>query len=499
VASDKEDANDMELNVKQQLLTILIIAGLTIPNLVSASELTLESCFVPGVKSKVLCGSLDVAENPALDMSDDNKLSLNVVVLPKIKEQSKELPVMFLAGGPGQAATELASALNRAMTDIRQEHDIILVDQRGTGKSNGMLCDTVEYVDPLIIDTDSVNLEQEVKDCLASFSDFHLPSYTTYQSIEDFEAVRQALGYQKIHIFGGSYGTRAGFAYLKNHPESIQTATLDSNAPMELIVGFFGKTSERAFDYLVEDCKAHEYCNKSFPNLKQDYLKLLSQLEKPIKQSIYHPITGLKVEIVLTKSKVTETLRSTLYALSSRQLLPYIVNASANGDYRPLAAMISQNSGSEEHAPGSLYTGLTMNIICNEDMPRAVESDFKKDADNYFNGELGFTNFTDVCKHWPKWQAPTDFAEPVTVDVPVLLFSGKYDPVTPPAYGDMADKSLANSKHVVIKNGSHVASLRMCIDAVKEFMQKGSFDEVDFSCAEKSVPNLFFTNLNQLH
>ena len=205
--------------MKQQLLTILIMAGLMVPNLASASELTLESCFVPGVKNKALCGTLDVAENSALEMSDDNKLSLNVVVLPKIKEQSKELPVMFLAGGPGQAATELASALNMAMTDIRQEHDIILVDQRGTGKSNGLLCDTAEYVDPLVINTDSVDLEQEVKDCLSSMSDIHLPSYNTYQSIEDFEAVRQALGYQKVHIFGGSYGTRAGFTYLKNHPE----------------------------------------------------------------------------------------------------------------------------------------------------------------------------------------------------------------------------------------------------------------------------------------
>jgi pimeloyl-ACP methyl ester carboxylesterase len=488
----------MELNVKHQLLTILCVVGFSVSNLVSASELNLETCFVPGIKSKALCGTLDMAENPALDISADNTISLNVVVLPKVKEQSKELPVMFLAGGPGQAATELANGLNRAMSDIRQEHDIILVDQRGTGKSNGLLCESEEYVDVLELDSDKLDLEKEVKDCLAGFSNYHLPSYNTYQSIEDFEAVRHALGHKKIHIFGGSYGTRAGFAYLKNHPESIQTAILDSNAPMELVVGLFGKTSERAFDFLVEDCKAHQYCNESFPNLKQDYLNLLIQLEKPITQSIYHPITGLKVEVILTKSKVTESLRGTLYALSTRQLLPYVVHASAKGDYRPLAAMISQNTGSE-HSPGSLYTGLTMNIICNEDMPRAVESDFKQDADNYFNGELGFTNFTDVCKYWPKWQAPEDFAEPVTVDVPVLLFSGKYDPVTPPAYGDMADKNLPNSKHVVIKDGSHVASLSMCMDAVKEFMQSATFDGVDFSCADKSVPSLFFTNLNQLH
>ena len=490
----------MELNLKRQLFTLFLSLGLAAPNIVVASEpeLTLEECFVAGVKSKVLCGSLEVAENPALAISDENTLPLNVVVLPKIKEQSKELPMMFLAGGPGQAATELASLLNKAMREVRQEHDIILIDQRGTGKSNGLICQPAEYEDPLGIDASTLDMEQEVKDCLTSFSNRHLPSYNTYQSIEDFEAVRKALGHQKVHIFGGSYGTRAGFAYLKNHPESIQTATLDSNAPMELIVGFFGKTSERAFDFLIEDCKANEHCNAAFPNLKQDYLTLFNALEKPITQSIYHPITGLKTELVLTKSKVTEAFRGTLYSLSSRQLLPYAVHASAQGDYRPLAAMMSQSS-STEHVPGSLYTGLTMNIICNEDMPRAIESDFKNDANNYFNGELGFTNFTDVCKYWPKWQAPDHFATPVTVDVPVLLFSGKYDPVTPPAYGELAQKSLPNSKHVVIENGAHVASLSMCVDAIKQFMQSGTSTDVDFSCAEKSVPNLFFTNLNQLH
>ncbi len=486
--------------MKRHLLILAFSLGVLPPSMVSAagSELTLSECFVKDVKGKALCGVLDVAENPEKPISSDNKVPLNVVVLPKFKEQSKQLPLMFLAGGPGQAATELAGALSRPLLEIRQEHDIILVDQRGTGLSNGMMCAPTKYEDPLTVNTDGVNIEQEVKDCISQLSERHLPSYSTYQSIEDFEAVRQALGYKKVHILGGSYGTRAGFAYLKNHPESIQSAILDSNAPMELIVGFFGKTSQRAFDYLIEDCKANQYCNEAFPLLKQDYLTLLGKLKQPVVQSIHHPVTGLEVEMILTKSKVTETLRSTLYALSSRQILPYVVHAAANNDFRPLAALMSQNSG-EKHKPGSLYTGLTMNIICNEDMPRAVASDFKQDADNYFNGELGYSAFTDVCEFWPKWPAPTDFAEAVTVDVPVLLFSGKYDPVTPPAYGDMADQSLPNSKHVVIERGSHVASLRMCTDAIKQFMQAGSFENVDFSCAEKSMPNLFFTNLNQLH
>lgn len=463
-----------------------------------ANELELESCFVEGVKSKALCGVLEVAENPAEVLSDANKVPLNVVVLPKFKEESKELPVMFLAGGPGQAATELAGMLNHPMWEIRQKHDIILIDQRGTGKSNGLRCPMPE-MDALLFDDSNLDIKQEVKKCLAEFDDYYLPSYNTYQAIEDFEAVREALGHKQIHIYGGSYGTRAGFAYLKNHPESIKTAILDSNAPMSLVVGLFGKTSETAFDYLIEDCQAHEHCNKAFPELKNDFLALMAKLDKgPMTETMFHPISGKKVDIVLTRSKVTEALRGTLYNLGSRQILPYIVNRAANGDFRSLAALMASNNAQASQG-GGLYTGLTMNILCNEDFSRVTQQQLKNDADNYFNGEMGYSAFTDVCEFWPKWQAPENFAEPVKTDVPVLLFSGKYDPVTPPEYADLAMPNLGNAKHIVIQNGSHVPSLRMCTDAVQSFIEAGSFEGVDFSCADKEITRMFLTDLNQLH
>mgnify|MGYP000214894649 CR=1 FL=1 len=462
------------------------------------NEFVLSECFVENVRSKARCGKLNVPENRDLPLSQSNQISLNIVVLPKFKEESKALPLLFLAGGPGQAATELAGMLNGPLHDLRQEHDIVLIDQRGTGQSSPLKCDA-EEIDSLTYDDKNLDLKQETLDCLSTFSDKHLPSYNTYNSIEDFEDVRKALGFEQVHIFGGSYGTRAGFAYLKLHPESIKTAILDSNAPMELVIGFFGKTSERAFELLVEDCKAHKKCNEAFPNLKQDFMSLMGRLQKsPVTQTAFHPATGEKVTMVLTQKKVAEALRSTLYDLSSRQMLPFIVNRAANEDYRALAAWIGRSVDSER-APGALYTGLTMNIICNEDIPRALPTDFKNDADNYFNGELGYSMFTEVCQYWPAWEAPNDFTTPVTADVPVLLFSGKYDPVTPPAYGEMAIEHLPKAKHIVIEHGSHVASLRHCVEPIKDFVKTASFENIDFSCATDSVPNMFFTDLNQLH
>ncbi|GAB3004384.1 alpha/beta fold hydrolase [Psychrosphaera aestuarii] len=463
----------------------------------ATASLNLEKCFVDGVKSKALCGTYTVPENRAKALSNDNKIDLNVVVLPRFKEESKALPVVFLAGGPGQAATELAGGLNMMLNDVRQQHDIILVDQRGTGKSSPIACDQ-EGIEPLSFDERKIDLAKEVAKCVDSAKGKHLPSYNSIDSIKDIEAVREALGHKKVHIFGGSYGTRAGFTYLQQFPESIETATLDSNAPMQLVIGFFGKTSERAFDLLVEDCKAHEECNKSFPDLKNDYLTLVSRLkEQPVTERIYHPLSGKPVDMVLTRDKVTDALRSTLYALGSRVILPYAVNKAANGDYRAIAAMIGQTDD-PKRAPGQLYAGLTINILCNEDFSRASDSDYQNDADNYFNGERGYSALSTYCEYWPRWAVDADFNKPLKTSVPVLLFSGKYDPVTPPEYGDMAMETLENAKHIVIEQGSHVASFRTCLEPIQEFLKTSSLENLDFSCAEEVRPQLFFTNMNQI-
>ncbi|MDO6718525.1 alpha/beta fold hydrolase [Psychrosphaera sp. 1_MG-2023] len=482
------------------LILVCTVLGVNTKTYAAPSDatLTLVDCFVPKIKSKAKCGTLDVAEDRSKPMSETNKVVLNIVLLPKFKEESKEYPLMFLAGGPGQAATELAPAIDRFLSDTRQQHDILFIDQRGTGKSNPLSCDD-DLIDALALDDSAISIQKDVEKCLKEMPPRHLPSYNTYDSIKDFEAVREALGFDKVHLLGGSYGTRAGFAYLKLFPQSIETAILDSNAPMELVIGMFGKTSERAFDMLLADCSTNEKCQTAFPNLKQDYLSLVAQLDKgPIKHKTFHPATGKPVEAILSKNKVTEAMRSTLYDLGSRQMLPYMINRAANGDLRFLTAFIGRTVDSERSA-GGMYPGLTMNILCNEDIPRGKTEAFDADADNYFNGKLGHSNFTDVCQYWPKWPAPVDFAEPVTADVPVLLFSGSYDPVTPPAYGEMALKNLPNAKHVEIKNGAHVASIRQCTSLISAFISVGKFDDLDYSCADKSVPMMFFTDMNQLH
>lgn len=462
-----------------------------------APSIQLEECFVEGIKSKVQCGTYSVPENRNVPFTEQNKIDLNIVLLPKIKEESTELPVIFLAGGPGQAATELAGVMNRQLEQVRQYHDLLFVDQRGTGKSNPLECDPLD-VDPFSYDDTVTDLQIEMRKCAKKLSGYHLPSYNSVDHIKDIEAVRVALGYEKFNVFGGSYGTRAGFTYLQQFPESINTAVLDSNAPLQMAIGLFGKSGERAFEMLVQDCKQTPQCNQAFPDLKQDYLSLIDTLKRgPIKIDMYHPLTGEPSTLVLTPTKVIAELRMLLYNLGSRVLLPYVVNRAANGDYRPLGAMIGRNADLDR-VPGQIYSGLIMNIVCNEDIPRVTRAEAELNAQNYFDGDLFFNVMAESCEAWPRWYHKEEFNKPLETDVPVLLFSGDYDPVTPPSNGEMALQTLKNAKHVLIKQAAHVASFDQCIEPISEFVKSGSFEELDFECAEEQRKMLFLIDQNQI-
>lgn len=168
--------------------------------------LTLGNCHLKGIKSQVQCGKLLVPENYTL--ADGEKISVNFAVLPAIDKSQNKTPLMFLAGGPGQASVELAAHIFTTFNEIRKSHDIILVDQRGTGKSHPLQCDDNSTRNAYDIIPEDFS-EQEIKDCLAQFTG-DLSQYNSENAIRDFDAVRSALGHEKIHIYGGSYGTRAG-------------------------------------------------------------------------------------------------------------------------------------------------------------------------------------------------------------------------------------------------------------------------------------------------
>jgi len=475
--------------IKIRVIISLFILLLSIHAYGQEQQFTLENCHVDGIKAQVKCGKLQVLEN--YNKVDGDKITINFVVLPAIDNSDDKTPLMFLAGGPGQAAAELASGLTNVFYEVRKTRDLILVDQRGTGASHPLQCEDAAEQNVYALTPEDFSV-QDIKDCLINLTG-DLSQYNSENAIRDFDAVRLALGHQQINIYGGSYGTRAGLVYMRMFPESLRSVVLDSVGPIEVPIGLFGQSSARSFNLLLTNCQNEPSCQQAFPQLEQEFQTLLARLEKaPEKVNIAHPRLGTQTKFVISKAKLLGTIRSQLYSVATRTLVPLVIHQAFLGNYMPLAGLIAQTEGGQ-----GIYIGLLFNITCNEDYPRISITDFERDANNDFGGDDSHFGFKIACPLWPKYHPSDAFYKPVTVDIPTLILSGDLDPVTPPSNGEYSANSLPNNHHIVVKNAAHTVAMSTCAsDLINEFLTSLKPKTLDESCLA-DVPNeSFMINLN---
>jgi len=471
-------------------IAILVTLFLISFNAYSEEEnFIIEHCHIDGIKEQVKCGKLQVPEN--YSHIDGEQININFVVLPAIDNSDNQTPLMFLAGGPGQAAAELAAGLRQVFYEVRKTRDLILVDQRGTGQSHPLQCEESLEQDIYAITPEELSAA-DIKTCLASFSG-DLSQYNSENAIRDFEAIRAELGYQKINIYGGSYGTRAGLVYMRLFPESLRSVVLDSVGPIEVPIGLFGQSSARSFNLLLENCKKELSCQQAYPDLEQEFQRLLARLTKaPARITIAHPRLGTPTEFVISSAKLLATIRMQLYSVATRSLVPLVIHQAYLGNYMPLAGLVAQTDGGQ-----GIYLGLLFNIVCNEDFPRISPTDFEKDANNNFGGYDSHFGFKMVCPMWPQYRPSDAFYQTVTADIPTLILSGNLDPVTPPSNGEYSAKSLPNNHHIVIENASHTVAMNTCAsDIINEFLITLEPKSLDESCLEDIPKESFMTNLN---
>ncbi len=213
--------------------------------------LALHPCHLAHVGVETMCGTYEVFEDRARGAG--RKLRLNVAVMPALVAHPEPDPLFILAGGPGQSATSTAPALAAVFDRVRKHRDIVFVDQRGTGKSNPLECP--QKREPTLNERlDSQPNDEELKTCLAAY-DADPRLYTTPIAMDDLDEVRGALGYEKINLWGGSYGTRAALVYMRQHEDRVRTATLDGVAPFTLELPLsVAKDGQRALDSMFAAC-----------------------------------------------------------------------------------------------------------------------------------------------------------------------------------------------------------------------------------------------------
>ena len=451
----------------------------------------LKPCKIPGVEEGLLCGKLTVFENRKT--RSGRTIDLNIVVLPALDSGSKDAPLFDLAGGPGLASTSAASFYANEGKEYRRHRDVVLVDQRGTGGSNPLHCrhDTSpQYFLDEMYPVDYVkNCRQELE------QKADLTQYTTPVAMDDLDDVRAWLGYERINLFGLSYGTRAAQVYMRQYPDRVRSAVLMGVTPTyHTLPLYHARDGQRALNLLLNECAADQNCNKAFPNIQKELMQLLASLERQPAQAKYAlPETGNEVTVTIRREVFAEKLRSALYTPPGARKLPFIIYRASQGDFAPFLSMVIP---AERSRPPSLADGMYLSTTCNEDTRRIdARTAARMNKGNIF-GNYRVDQQLRACSLWPQAQLPRGYWRPVVSNIPVLILSGYMDPVTPPDWIEEVARHLPNSKHVIIRHHAHVPeglSHMECLDKmIIDFLDKGDPKVIDISCVRQMLPPPFF-------
>jgi pimeloyl-ACP methyl ester carboxylesterase len=482
-------------------LAVVIAASFAAPSVEakrSIGELTFADCDLKNpAMADVLgaeCATLSVPENPAAP--DGRKIELRIGLVPARTAEPASDPVFFLAGGPGQSALDSFPQIAPAFERIREKRHIVLVDQRGTGGSNKLVCkgDEDESTFSAEEGDDAEAQKAFAEKCAKELSDRADPRfYTTTVAVGDLESVRKALGAAKVNLVGGSYGTRAAQTYLRYYPDSIRAIILDGVVPPSLALGNeHAKNLESALASIFKRCRDDDACVKAFGDPAQDLAKLKLQLRE-IKVPVHYrdTKTWASRDEEFSFGHLASTVRLFAYQPEVASLLPYALNEAAEGRFETLMAQSDMILGDLGE---SIMHGMQLSVICSEDAERFVVD--PADADSLLGTSM-VTGMQAQCAGWPKGDRPKDFNDPIRSDVPVLLMSGEFDPVTPPRYGEETVKGYTNGRHLVVRGRGHIVLTAGCMPKLAaDFIDKTDAKALDASCLDVMPVIPAFQNAN---
>jgi pimeloyl-ACP methyl ester carboxylesterase len=439
------------------------------------------------------CGDLSVREDAS--NPDSRRISLHVARVPAINRRKQADPLFVLAGGPGMAATTFYASAAFSFERIHRERDIVLVDQRGTGQSNPLNCSLDD--DDLYRATDA-EVVADTKRCLMTLrKTADVQFYTTSVAVQDLDRVRAALGYERINLYGVSYGTRVAQHYLRRFPQRTRTIILDGVVPPQLALGpETALNAEQALTRILARCVSNTECHKQFGDPAAAYHTLRSSLQThPVTVNLANPTSGQATKFDFTSYHLATVLRLASYTAEQAALLPLMLHgATESADFAPLASqflIVNRSYGD------ALAYGMHNSVVCSEDVPfYDLATVNRAELEKTYLGTAQVDGLRNICSVWPRGPIDEDFHAPLHSDVPALLLSGSDDPVTPPADAEEARRGLTHSVHIVLQGFGHGQLTAPCIDRVMaKFVEHATADGLDVSCTRDDTPMPFFTSL----
>ena len=517
VARRRSPVRPTALRVPGLVLSLAIVTTLLVTacsrDTIATPDVALTTCRLKGIETAMRCGTLTVAEDrdaaTGSGGSGGRTIAIGFAVMPALARKAESAAVFVFAGGPGQAATDIAGRVLPLFARLNRDRDIVFVDQRGTGRSHKLDCraetGSQTGATGMADAFDDSTVAARVAQCAARLSiDADLTRYTTRIAMKDIDDVRARLGYPRIDVWGASYGTRAALEYLRQFPTRVRTMTLDGVAPSSQKLPLsFGVDTDAAVVDLVAACAQDTVCHAHYPKLGTDIDKLFARLGRaPIETDVTDPVTGVRQHVVVTLSGMASLLRTPLYTSLTASLLPAALDHAAHGDFDALAALTFTVAGGVEDG---IALGMHLSVVCAEDVASITDAELAamrvEATHSVVDGKpnpfasLFVDQYRRMCAHWPVARRP-DPVEVVHSDVPMLLLSGGIDPATPPRYADTVARTLTHARNVVAPQIGHGVSLQGCApDLIERFVRSADPLSVDGGCLRNIPRPAFFTAL----
>ena len=476
--------------------TLFLLAAVIAAGPATAQSLTLEDCRIsagPGARSmKARCGTMVRPLDPSGEVPGE--IELRVAVVPALNLTPEPDPLVPIAGGPGQGSVQFYTAYSWAFEDVRRDRDILLIDQRGTGESATMDC---EFDDEMVQGEYSAELTVKyTKQCLEELP--HDPRFfTTSVAVTDIEAVREALAYPSLNLYGVSYGTRVAQHFARRYPDTTRTIIIDGVVPPQISLGpEIATESQKAVDKILARCTEDAACNERFPNVADDFARIVAELrEAPVAIEIPDPSTGRPESVDFGEGELAAAIRLLAYHPNSVALMPLLISEAGKGNYVPLGSQFMMTMIA---MMDSLSLGMHNAVMCAEDVPfyDPATIDYEGLAASYM-GTFQLEALEAICSVWPVGPIDEDFKSPLPSGLPVLLLSGDADPITPPRYADLAAVSLDNATHLIGKDQGHGQISVGCTPRlVAEFIDTADPGGLDAECLERSFVMPFFLDFS---
>jgi pimeloyl-ACP methyl ester carboxylesterase len=417
------------------------------------------------------CGSIAVPEDP--QRHGAGKIELHVAVLPATTQPASGA-LFYLEGGPGGAATDAAVEVNQLFAEVGRRRDIVMVDQRGTGGSAPLVCP-----DRRVRANAAAAVSIYLRRCFAQLHG-EPELDTTSVAADDIEAVRRALGYKKIDLYGGSYGATLAQAYLRRYPHSVRSVVLDSaSLPDVRVYDVSARNAERALDVQFARCARAPLCRRAYPHPRQQLTKLLARGPKRV--------TLQSGTILLRPDDVAWTVDSLSETADGAATIPYAIDAAARGDYTALGRAYVEDLGPDLDARARLATFWV--ILCSEPWAAFDPAATALDSAGSYLAAADVARarlFRRACLVVPKGRVPADAGTVEAESAPVLLLAGGADPLDPVANIRGWRDAFPNGRLVLVPGAGHGAIAFDCVQRlVARFVAAGSVRGLDTSCARR--------------